>query len=111
MISEAQRVQHYWDKMQEILVKQGLGSHLTSIRAMFFAATADNVMAETAAKTIVKNVVALPAYQSFAREVQGIKAKHSGAMAQDEVNVAKARWKARGLTQGNLDSISALLGF
>ena len=111
MITEAQRIQHYWDKIEEILISQGLGSHITSIRAMFFAATAGNVEAEAAAKTVVKNVVALPFYQSFGREVQAIKAKHSGAMAQDEVNIAKARWRARGLTQGNLDSISALLGF
>ena len=44
-------------------------------------------------------------FTAFASEIQSIKNKHSGAIAQTEANIAKQRWAARGLDNTKLTSV------
>jgi len=113
MVEATYRIEHYWAKIEPILESLGLGSYIPMIKSQFEASVEEAVKAETAAKSVATaagiSTAKLGSYTSFAKEVGGIKAKHSGAIAQQEIDIAKAKWEARGLTGAQLDKIINLL--
>jgi hypothetical protein len=110
MVEAVYRLSHYWAKMEPILRAMGLSSYIPSIRAQMEAAVGEAIEAETAVKSVIKQIGYLGAYQGFGKEIQSIKGKHSGAIAKAEAEIKLAKWKARGLDEAKLKSIAAGLG-
>ena len=58
----------------------------------------------------ISNPLEIPQYLDFARELYRLTKKHSGKVLVSEVEVAKAKWTARGLNPEILDTIVGLFG-
>jgi hypothetical protein len=58
----------------------------------------------------IANPLEIPQYLDFARELYRLTKKHSGKVLVSEVNIAKAKWAARGLNPEILDIIIGLFG-
>jgi len=65
---------------------------------------------KTAISDKVSNPLEMVQYLAFARELWKLVSKHSGKTLVSEVNIAKAKWLARGLNGEVLDIIVNLFG-
>jgi hypothetical protein len=108
------RIQKYTAKFDPAVVS----ARFTAVRDLavtqFQVHAADLEGMENLVKTGIQDKIAnpleIPQYLDFARELYRLTKKHSGKVLVSEVNIAKAKWAARGLNPEILDIIIGLFG-
>jgi len=108
------RIKKYTAKFDPAVVS----ARFTAVRdlavSMFQVHAADLEGMENLVKNAIQdkisNPLEIPQYLDFARELYRLTKKHSGKVLVSEVEVAKAKWTARGLNPEILDTIVGLFG-
>lgn len=108
------RIKKYTAKFDPTVVS----ARFTAVRdlavSMFQVHAADLEGMENLVKNAIQdkisNPLEIPQYLDFARELYRLTKKHSGKVLVSEVEVAKAKWTARGLNPEILDTIVGLFG-